>query len=103
MTAEQLYERTRGFWVMNPDKHLNVKYAMAVAYGVIREVYRIERWEKSPVGEIVESDLRRVDANEGRSALRCAFVGSVATDIRERFIGKSVPDRSQNPVRWVNC
>ena len=103
LTDEQLYERTRGFWVMNPDKHRNVKYAMAVAYGVIREVYRIESWERLPVGEIVESDLRRVDESERRSTIRCAFVGSVATDIRERFIYKSLPDRSQNPVRWVNC
>ncbi|MDQ2841048.1 MAG: hypothetical protein M3Y72_08425 [Acidobacteriota bacterium] len=103
LTDEQLYERTRGYWVMNPDKHPEVKYAMAIAYGLIREVYRIEHWERSPVYDIVESDLRRVDASEGRSAIRCAFVGSVATDVRERFIYKSLPGNSQNPVRWMNC
>lgn len=55
LTQEQLYERTRGYWAMNPDKHPKVQYGMAVAYGVIREVYQIERWERSPVGDIVES------------------------------------------------
>lgn len=103
LTKEQLYERTRGFWVMNPDKHPNVRYAIAVAYGVIREVYQIERWERLPVGKIVESELRRIDTSDRKATVRYAFVGSVATDVRERFVYKSLPDRSQNPVRWVNC
>lgn len=103
LTPEELYERTRGYWVMNPAKHPGVEYAMAIAYGVIREVYRISSWSTQPVGEIVESELRRTDQAETKTPVRCSFTGSIAADIRDRFIGKSVPSTSQNPVRWLNC
>lgn len=103
LTPEQLYERTRGYWVMRPDRHSGVKFAMAVAFGVIREVYRIDRWEKSPVDESVVSDLRRFDRIESKAKYRWTFMGTVATDIRHQFVGKAVGMKSQNPVRWVNC
>jgi hypothetical protein len=103
LTAEQLYERTRGYWVMRPDRHSDVKFAMAVAFGVIREVYRIDQWERSPVEEIVVSGLRRFDRVESKAKYRWTFTGTVAADIRHRFVGKSVGATSQNPVRWMNC
>jgi len=103
LTAEQLYQRTRGYWVMNPSRHPGVQYAMAVAFGIIREVYKIDAWSTQAVGEIVESDLRRIDSAETKSPVRSSFTGSVARDIRERFVGKSVASKAQNPVRWMNC
>ncbi|MCU1291386.1 MAG: hypothetical protein JWP08_236, partial [Bryobacterales bacterium] len=44
ITPIQLYERTRGNWVMRPSSHLRVSHAMPVAVGIIREVYRIRTW-----------------------------------------------------------
>jgi hypothetical protein len=103
LTPEQLYERTRGYWVMRPDRHATVKYAMAHAYGIIREVYRIESWEKSPVEDIEVSGLRRFDTVVSKSRFRWTFTGSVATDVRDKYVGKSISSSSQNPVRWMNC
>ncbi len=43
ITPERLYEITRGNWVMG-ERRNKAKYAFAVYNGVVREVYRIERW-----------------------------------------------------------
>ena len=103
LTSEEIYERTRGYWVMNPTRHSAVRFAMAVSDGIIREVYEIDGWVSQRASEIVESELRRSDTSQTTSAIRWSFQGKVARDIRERFIGKTVQAGSQNPVRWMNC
>jgi uncharacterized protein len=103
LTAEQLYERTRGHWVMRPDVHNKVEYAMAVSFGLIREVYRIESWSSSAVDDIPVNEFRKPDDSESKSKVRWAFTGTVATDIREQYVGKSFPWAAQNAVRWLNC
>jgi uncharacterized protein len=103
LTPEQVYERTRGHWAMRPDRHAGVKYGMAFALGLIREVYRIESWSKTAVEDIAANEHRKPDDTESKSKYRWMFTGVVATDIRDRFVGKSVVWLSQNPIRWVNC
>lgn len=49
LSAEQLYERTRRYWVCNPEERRRPpKVALCVARGIVREVYEIERWEEYP-------------------------------------------------------
>lgn len=43
MTPLELYEATRGIWVVGPRKN-KAGYAMAVYQGIVREVYRIGQW-----------------------------------------------------------
>jgi len=88
---------------LNPDRHPNVQYGIAVAFGIIREVYAIESWKRFAVEDIVVSDLRREDAKESKSRIRWSFTGSVAKDVRGRFVGKSVAWPSQSSFVWKNC
>lgn len=52
LSPEQLYERTRGYWAMAPDSRRRVEYAIAVAGGLIREVYRVDAWTRIAKDEI---------------------------------------------------
>jgi len=104
LSAEQLYERTRGYWALQPERHKDVKYAMAVAYGIIREVYAIDSWSSSAVEDIAVNEHRKPDDTDSKTKVRWMFSGTVALDVRERFVGKSVTWTSaQNPIRWMNC
>jgi hypothetical protein len=103
LTAEQLYARSRGYWTFNPDRHPNVRYGIAVAFGIIREVYVIQSWERKAVEDIVRNELRRANETQTKSKFRWAFIGSVATDIRDRLVGKSVVWPSQSSFLWKNC
>lgn len=68
------YEATRSSWKVNIKKVQNYPYAFSVTDGVVKEVYKIEAWEK-------------VDGDN-----RFAFKGVVAdSNIRERFVGKRIP------------
>jgi hypothetical protein len=50
MTTLELYEATRGIWVVNPPRN-KATYAMGVYQGIVREVYQIEQWH--PAGTLV--------------------------------------------------
>jgi uncharacterized protein len=105
LTSEELYERTRGHWVINPEAHPEVKHAMPVSVGgVIREVYRVHRWRQidSNVGD--ENALRRRDPNsKSRTRFRWTFDGEVDTKLRINYFGKiaTVVARTPNPIFWV--
>jgi hypothetical protein len=104
MTTEQLYERTRGFWVINPVAHRSVNYAMPIAVGgVIREVYRILRWTEIDMWTIEESPLRQRGLHAAsKTRYRWRFDGTVDETMRQRYLGRLVPDvaASQNPALW---
>jgi hypothetical protein len=90
MSAAELFEATRGFWVMSPTRAESVVRAFAVAHGIVREVYAPVAWSPSPTpGE----------------EHRVGFDGNVADD-RDRWVGLDVsavfPHGSQNPVRYVD-
>jgi len=89
ISAEDLYEVTRAWWVMSPANAQHVERVLAVAGGVVREVYRPTRWLPSPV-EGLEN--------------RIGFDGVVAPD-RETYVGRDVSHLfrhgSANPVRYL--
>lgn len=102
MTRRELYEMTRSCWRVGPDRE-KAEYAMAVFDGVILEVYRIEAW--LPGGSTFGDDChgeRDLDALKDRFE----FVGRIAHEVRDKYIGKSVRHiwslGAQNPVRYVN-
>ncbi len=51
ISAEDLYKITRAWWVMSPANAQRVARVLAVAGGVVREVYQPTRWLPSPVDE----------------------------------------------------
>lgn len=45
MTAQELYEATRGVWVLGP-RRMKARLAFAVFDRIVREVYRIDSWHQ---------------------------------------------------------
>ena len=96
MSGLELYEATRGFWVIGPRRD-RVEVAMAVYQGVVREVYRIRAWY--PAGTL---SYETRDATPYRDSGRWEFEGEVAEDLRDAYVGYSVGKGGQNPIRYVN-
>ena len=93
MTEKQLYQATRGNWVLG-RKREKAKYGLAVYHGIIRAAYRIRSW--TPVS---------LKAKNGKRKIRWQFRGSKATEL-SHYIGKSVARHikrgSQSPVLYLN-
>jgi hypothetical protein len=96
MSPQELYEATRGFWVVGPRRE-NAELALAVYQGVVREVYRIRAWHPAAT---LEYATRDAEANRG--SRRWEFEGDIADDVRENYVGRSVGKGGQNPIRYVN-
>jgi len=96
MTAEELYEATRGIGVVGPRRE-KAEYGMAVYQGIVREVYRIQQWH--PSGTLKYQTRASKDVN---TSGRWEFEGIVATDIRDDYVGNSVGMGGQNPIRYQN-
>lgn len=87
MSAEELYESTRGVWVVGERRH-RARFAMAVYAGIVREIYEIESWHRAgttPYATRLQAEL----ANQ--KSKRWEFLGRVAAEPdRSRYIGRSV-------------
>lgn len=97
MTEEELYEATRGIWVVGEKRRGLVEYAMAVYQGIVLEVYRIDEWY--PAGTLV---YHTRDASEFKSSGRWEFAGRIAREVRDKYVDFSVGKSGQNPIRYVN-
>jgi uncharacterized protein len=97
MTEKELYESTRGVWVIGSRRD-KAEYAMAVYQGIVREVYSIKAWY--PAGTLVYETREPIDYDIER---RWEFEGTIASDIRNQYVGKKVGKSGQNPIRYVNC
>lgn len=103
MSAKELYEVTRGIWVIG-ERRESAKLVLAIYRGVVKEVYRVQEWH--PAGT-TEYQNRRFSpaALKGRTE----FVGTVARNVRNKYVGKRIRigkriiKGSQNPIRYFNC
>ena len=100
---DALYEATRAYWVVGVSRRNRgataaPDYAMAVHEGIVRAIYRIDDWFRTPEEEIAK----------GRGGpRRWGFSGQLARDLEDRYLGKDVtaylPRGAQVPLRYVNC
>ena len=101
MSHEQLYEATRGVWVLGGDRD-RVRYVLSVSGGVVREVYAVGAWQ--PAGTASYKTRPKKDvAIPGR----WEFSGRLAPEsVRRKYIGGSVAHYFQkgnsNPINYVN-
>lgn len=98
ISAEALYDYTRGIWKRSIKSVSVADYALSVVYGTVVEVYKIDHWMPALEAKFT---ARKVDPK--RAADRIAFVGTVASDsVRNRYVGKSVAylfkNGAANPV-----
>ncbi len=105
LTPEQLYERTRRYWHCNPDNH-DAKYAVSVAKGVVREVYRIDGWDPVDLRTEVIDPTRLKRTPPPKTLDRWAFRGEVANEM-QHYVGGNVSHYPKpgmaNPLIWLNC
>jgi uncharacterized protein len=100
MSAEQLYDCTRGIWRLSKERAEEAMYVFAVYHSVIIEVYEADQW--LPAGTTKYGWRKFTHAHlQGRYE----FVGKVAPDqIREKYVDQLMPLlHNQNPVRYLNC
>jgi len=89
-TPEDLYEVTRQWWVVAPNRR-KPDYAFSVYNGIVRAIYKINSWEQEPQG--------------GRG--RWCFHGERSPELEEQYLWKDVGRYlslgAQNPIKYVNC
>jgi len=86
MSAEALYETTRGIWKRNLKSLAGTEYCLSVYKGEVVEVYKIDEW--NPAGT---TPMKTRVINPEHTIGRVEFVGKVALDeVREKYIGRSV-------------
>jgi hypothetical protein len=101
MSADELYEATRGVWRLGSDRD-KVKLAMSVANGTVREVFEVQAWFPAGTQEYLTRPKPEVEIPG-----RWEFSGRVAPEtIRKKYLGCSVSDYLKqggvNPVTYVN-
>lgn len=101
MDTNEIYEITRGYWRVSYEQAKKIKYALAVYYGMVLEVFEIAEWFPALTTMMVQ----RVD-NRDELKKRYEFVGRLAPDsIRKKYKNKSVSNiftkGEQNPIRYI--
>jgi hypothetical protein len=83
MPASELYDITRGVWVLGLKRASKIKYVFAVYEGVVREVYEPEKWMPALTTRYpTRTDLVPEDAKG-----RIEFVGKTAPEaIRQKYL-----------------
>lgn len=104
MSAQELYEVTRGVWRVG-ERREGVQYALAVYEGIVREVYSVESWHPA---NTTPYEFRRDELSTRDLSGRYEFQGRIAPEpIRSLYKGRSVSAHFQrgqaNPVTYVNC
>jgi uncharacterized protein len=100
MSPGELYDATRGDWTVGA-RRAGAHYAFAVYDGIIREVYRIDRWSAVTAAS-GDSDAR------ARKHDRWQFNGEPAEEnMRSRYRGRSIAHYfsrgARSSFRYVNC
>lgn len=103
ISQDALYDATRRWWRIDKRRRTlghprAPQWALAVAHGVVRAVYRIDGWEPAP---------DEVTAANPTALGRWGFVGVRDPDLEARYLMSDVtaylPAAAQNPIRYLNC
>ena len=101
MSAQALYEATRGVWRIGQRRE-SVHFAIAVAEGIVREVFMVGAWYAAGTTTYHTRSPSAVQIPG-----RWEFVGKLASDnLRSRYVGQSVAHYFRkggaNPITYVN-
>ena len=98
MSTNELYEITRGVWKVGENRN-KVEIAMAIYRGIVKEVYRINKWY--PAGTL---KYKTRDTSKFLDSGRWEFEGEEAIDIRDKYIDRSVRSylaaTNRNPIKY---
>lgn len=98
--ADELFDATHGWWVLNPRRAERADYVLSVSRGVVRQVYSPEFWRQQQLGDRGYTDGSGkprwgFDGSVSRGAFAAAVVGTDVT----RYFSKG----ARNSVRYLNC
>lgn len=93
MSVEDVYNITRQWWRVDRARAQKMKYALAVAHGIVKEVFEIDTWHRG--------------SEKDECPGRWSFDGRVANDVtRRRFVNKSVKQLFKKgavfPIRYFD-
>ena len=100
MSEQALYDATRSAWRVR-ENQAEVKLAMAVFHGVVREVYRITGWLTAGTTFNTRYGGRRKNRPGRREFVGVIAEGSVRRRYLHKFVGDHFSFGNQNPVRYV--
>ncbi len=97
----ELYDATRGIWKIKLESVKNVDYVLSVAFGMVKEVYKVDIWV--PANQL---NRKTIPYDEVKGKNRIGFFGKVAEEtIRKKYLNKSVAKLYKrgeaNPVKIV--
>lgn len=103
ISAAELYDITRGVWVLSAERASKMKYVFAVYEGVVREVYEPEKWMPA----LTTQYPNRTDLVPGDAKGRIEFVGGPAPEaIRQKYLLGDVTAYTkvslQSPCLYIN-
>ena len=103
MPAAELYDITRGVWVLSVERASKMKYVFAVYEGVVREVYEPEKWMPA----LTTQYPNRTDLVPDDAKGRVEFIGKPAPEaIRQKYLLGDVTAYTkvslQAPCLYVN-
>ena len=86
ISETELYDVSRGCWKRKIASVEKAEYALAVVYGIVKEVYQIDEWL------LAENEVREtIPYNEAVDAGRIIFKGRTADEeIRKKYLDYSV-------------
>jgi hypothetical protein len=98
MSRDEIYDATRAWWRISLSRASQAQWAFAVHAGLVRAVFRIDRWEHPTAADIAAGPRRQG---------RIGFVGHRDVEMEKRYLGADVTpylrSGAQNPVTYVNC
>jgi len=101
MSAEALYEATRGVWHLG-ERRNEARYALAVYRGVVRQAYEIQAWHNvgtTPFSTWVREDFDALGQWE--------FTGFISAELARKYncglVEKYLRTNARNSVVYVNC
>ena len=103
MPSAELYDITRGVWVLSAERASRMKYVFAVYEGVVREVYEPEKW----LPALTTRYPNRTDLVPDDAKGRVEFIGRPAPEsIRQKYLLGDVTAYTkvslQSPCLYIN-
>jgi len=103
-----IYDAARRCWRASKTKAVAADYVLAVVDGIVRGVFKPEKWKVTTDKECEEEKDRcktmRANMEYCKTKKRMRFIGCEAPDdVKKKYLNKAIPDEyqnSQNPVRY---
>jgi len=101
MSPQDLYDNTRGIWVISEEKRKEIEFVFAVYDGIIQETYNVLEWFVA--GSTFATG--RIDIERWKKTTRYEFVGNISQEMRKKYLHKSVDHyfskHNQNPIKYT--